>query len=69
MHRDGKVSIWLFVGVLLVIYGVLITASGIWELINPPAQTTVLGQYHAPVWWGALLLVLGTVYTVKFRPR
>ncbi|HWR49623.1 MAG TPA: hypothetical protein VN428_00850 [Bryobacteraceae bacterium] len=69
MHRDGRISIWLFVGVLLVIYGVIITASGLWELVNPPVKTTVLGEYHAPIWWGALLLVLGTVYTVKFRPR
>lgn len=69
MHRGGRVSIWLFVGVLLVIYGVLITGSGVWEVIHPPAQTTVLGEYHAPVWWGAVLLAMGLVYTVKFRPR
>lgn len=63
------ISIWLFIGVLLLIYGVLITGSGIYGLVNPPAQETVLANLHAPIWWGALLAVLGAVYTIAFRPR
>ncbi|HOK46196.1 MAG TPA: hypothetical protein PLA43_12185 [Bryobacteraceae bacterium] len=63
------ISIWLFVGVLLLIYGVLIMGSGIYHLVNPPAQETVLAELHAPIWWGALLTVLGAVYTIAFRPR
>ncbi len=63
------ISIWLFIGVLLLIYGVLILGSGIYNLFNPPAQQTVLANLHAPIWWGGLLTVLGGVYTVVFRPR
>jgi len=29
----------------------------------------VLAELHAPVWWGALLIVLGGVYCAAFRPR
>ncbi len=68
MHRGGRISIWLFIGTLLLVYGVLILASGLYELANPPANPTVLAQYHAPIWWGALLLVMGAVYTISFRP-
>ncbi len=68
MHGEGRISIWLFVGVLLLIYGVLITASGLYALANPPSHTTVLAKYHAPVWWGILLLIMGGIYTWKFRP-
>jgi len=62
------ISIWLFIGVLLLIYGVLIVASGIYDLYYPPAQVTVLGNLHPQIWWGALLVILGGIYTWKFRP-
>jgi hypothetical protein len=68
-HQRHFISIWLFIGVLLLIYGVLILGSGIYNLFNPPAEQTVLANLHAPIWWGALLTVLGAVYTVVFRPR
>jgi hypothetical protein len=63
------ISIWLFIGVMLLIYGILILASGIYGLSHPPERPTVLAEAHAPIWWGALLLVLGGIYTYKFYPR
>ena len=63
------ISIWFFIGLLLTVYGVLILAAGIYELSHPPERTVELAQYHAGIWWGALLLVLGLVYTIKFRPK
>jgi hypothetical protein len=66
MHRD-LIPVWFFVGLLLAIYGVLILASGITELGHPTA--TVLAEVHAPVWWGAVLAVVGVTYCVAFRPR
>jgi hypothetical protein len=69
MHRPGMVSIWFFVGILLLAYGVLITGSGIAEFVSPPARTVVLAELHAGVWWGALLIALGAVYTIRFAPR
>ncbi len=68
-HQRHFISIWLFIGVLLLIYGVLILGSGIYNFFIPPARQTVLANLHAPIWWGALLTVLGAVYTVVFRPR
>ena len=66
MHRH-LVPVWFFVGLLLGVYGVLILASGLTELAHPSA--TVLSNLHAPVWWGALLALVGAVYCVVFRPR
>ena len=68
MHDHG-ISIWFFIGISLLVNGILITGAGIWELISPPVDRVVLFQYHANVWWGALLLMLGLVYCVKFAPR
>jgi len=68
MHGKG-LSIWFLIGLQLTIYGVLVTGSGIYDAINPPAQPTVLADLHAGIWWGVIMLVLGIFYTIKFRPR
>ncbi len=68
MHRPGMLSIWFFIGVLLLAYGALICGAGIYELSNPPEHPVVHAELHAGIWWGALLLVLGGIYTVRFRP-
>ena len=60
------IPVWFFVGVLFLVYGILISCSGLAEWAQPPA--TVLANLHAPVWWGALLIVLGGVYCTIFRP-
>ena len=61
-------SIWFFIGVLLLAYGFLILGSGLYELVSPPDHPVVLANLHAGIWWGALLIVLGAIYTSRFRP-
>ena len=69
MHgRRNMISIWFFIGVLLLVYGFLITGAGLYELMSPPANTVVLAELHAGIWWGALLLVIGLLYSLSFRP-
>ena len=58
-------SIWFFIGVLLLVYGVLIVAAGIFE--EPPPEL-VRADLHANIWWGLLLVVLGIFYSIRFRP-
>jgi hypothetical protein len=63
------ISIWFFIGISLAVNGALILAAGVYQLVNPPAQPgVVLFNLHANVWWGALLLLLGLVYCIRFRP-
>ncbi len=66
-EKHNFIPVWFFVGALLLIYGVLIFASGLAELSSPP--NTVLAGLHAPVWWGALLIVIGAFYVIAFRPK
>lgn len=63
------ISIWFFSGMLFLIYGIIITAQGIWELSHPLIHPPVLASLHAPIWWGAMMGVAGLAYTVHFRPR
>jgi len=64
MHHDGKpmISIWIFIGSLLLIYGALIMGVGMWELFSPPAHPTVLAELHPSLWWGALMLIVGAIF-------
>lgn len=68
MSQHRELSIWFFIGGLLLIYGVLILGTGIVEIFSPPERTVVLAELHAPVWWGALLVVLGIVYLYFYSP-
>ena len=68
MH-GSKIPIWFFIGLLLTIYGVMIFGYGIYEAVSgsfPPGVQ--LTQLHTPLWWGGVLLLLGIVYVIKFRP-
>jgi FtsH-binding integral membrane protein len=67
MHREGMVSIWFFIGMLLSVYGVLILGAGIYEWNSPPP--VVRADLHAAVWWGMLLIALGAIYVYRFAPR
>jgi len=66
-EKHHIIPVWFFVGLLLFVYGILIFVSGLTEWSNPPADVQLTGL-HAPVWWGALLIVLGGVYCLMFRP-
>ncbi len=68
MHGSG-IPIWFFIGVLLVIYGAMIFAYGLYEVASGNLANVQLANLHTPLWWGGLLLLLGIFYCVKFRPR
>lgn len=67
-EKHHIIPVWFFVGILLLIYGVLIFVSGLARWSHPPAGVE-LSNLHAPVWWGALLIVLGLIYCGKYYPR
>jgi hypothetical protein len=63
------ISIWFFIGSLLVVYGVLILGAGIYEWISPTATDVVMSNLHVDVWWGAGMLIFGLIYVIRFWPR
>ena len=63
----GHTSIWLFSGILLLAYGLIIMGTGLWELGHPLAHPPVLYSLHPPIWWGAIMTVAGLFYTIRFR--
>ena len=69
-HGTGTISIWFFIGISLLVNGVIILGAGVYEFIQPPTPEVrvVLYQYHASVWWGAMLAALGAFYSLHFAP-
>jgi hypothetical protein len=61
------IPVWFFVGVILLIYGIIILGEGIYEFSSPPP--TVLANTHPALWWGALLVVIGGIYVYAYIPR
>jgi len=68
MHSSG-IPIWFFVGISLLVNGLLVLQAGIRELLYPPAHPVILFHLHANIWWGALLALLGLFYCIWFRPQ
>ena len=65
-ERKKTISIWYFIGLLILVYGVLILGAGLMGLTSPPP--VVMAELHVGIWWGALLIVIGLVYVYFFRP-
>jgi hypothetical protein len=64
------VSIWFFIGISLLVDGALILGAGIYQVVDPPVNPgVVLFHLHANVWWGAVLLICGLFYCVRFAPE
>jgi hypothetical protein len=68
MKSGGSLSIWFFIGVSLAVNGAVILARGIYELMYPPEIQLVLANLHANIWWGAVLLILGVFFSLRFSP-
>jgi hypothetical protein len=69
MIGKDRISIWFFIGSLLLIYGVAIFAANVVYLFSPgTGPTVVLAELHFGVWWGALLIIIGGTYFYHFRP-
>jgi len=69
MHSDTRlISIWFFIGVLLLCYGVLIFGASMYYAANPPEHPVVLAKLNIGIWWGLMMLLIGCLYSWKFRP-
>lgn len=64
MQHSKEISIWFFIGILLLTYGFLILLA---NFVSP--GETVLREYQPALWWGLFLLVIGAFYAWRFAPK
>jgi len=67
MKPGGAISIWFFIGISLLVNGLLIFGAGIYELFHPPLVPVVLFHLHASVWWGGILALLAPDTVITSR--
>ncbi len=69
--RGETLSIWFFVGVMTLLYGVVLVVYGAWAWFGDHEVPTVVfsQRFHPTFWWGMLLTLFGSFYTLRFRPR
>jgi hypothetical protein len=68
MRPGVSISIWFFIGISLLVDGLLILGAGLYEFAHPPENPVVLFHLHANVWWGAALILIGAMYCFRFQP-
>jgi hypothetical protein len=67
--RGERISIWFFVGILTLAYGILLVPYGAWEWFGNHEPQTVLHSLHPTFWWGILLFVFGAGFTFTNLPK
>ena len=68
MTQSKPLPIWFFVGLILLVYGIIVTASGVFMA----PRATVLADTRPALWWGAVITVAGAVFLtigLKLRER
>jgi divalent metal cation (Fe/Co/Zn/Cd) transporter len=65
----GLKTIWFFVGIVLLMMGILVFISGIINLINPPPKQPVLSELHPALWWGGMMVVMGLIYLISNKNK
>jgi hypothetical protein len=59
--------IWYFVGLILLVMGVVILATGVYDLVRHVESNKVLARLHPAVWWGGLMTLFGLLFVLLNR--
>jgi len=66
MTDSRMLSIWFFVGLILLVYGLIISACGVYYLFHPDT-TKVLWGSNPSLWWGGIMTAVGAVFLMLRR--
>ena len=70
-HGGKPLSIWFFVGVLCLVYGLVLLPLGIYQFSHPSETELLLPlllTLHTTFWWGLLMTIFGAFFAIRFRP-
>ena len=55
-----KLTPWIFIGSILMIYGILIAITGVYYWMHP--ANLIDAKYHLDMWWGIIMLIVGGIF-------
>jgi len=58
----SMVSIWFMVGVVLIVYGFIVTGCGVYYVFVPETATA-LHSLNPSLWWGIIMVLAGAALT------
>ena len=68
MHGSG-IPIWFFIGVLVLIYGIIILGWGLFTGGDTGGRVVALAYLRTDLWMGGFMTLAGAFYAIKFAPR
>ena len=70
IHGRNMISIWFFIGVLVLVYGIIIFG---WGLVSGGHSATgrpiTLSELRTDLWMGVFMTLAGAFYTWRFAPK
>ncbi len=67
-NNKQMIPVWFWVGLMMLVYGVLITGAGIYYLSNPPLDYAAKWT-NPDLWWGLIMLIVGVVFVLLSRKK
>ncbi len=64
--KEEMISIWFWVAVVLLTYGLILVGYGIYYAIHPETVTAT-HELNPNLWWGAIMVVAGGFFFVAAR--
>ena len=62
-HQQGTL-LWLFIGAIFVIYGIIIFITGLVHYIRHSLYSTALANLHPDMVWGTVLFIVGVLFVI-----
>ena len=60
-QKNQMYDIWFFVSIMLTIYGIILTLTGIYHIFKPYTEV-VLGNLNTNLWWGLIMTLSGIIF-------
>jgi len=62
-NTKQPLTIWSFIGFILIIYGLVLVAAGIYYIFKPDVSIA-LYQLNPSLWWGGILFFAGLIFNL-----
>lgn len=67
-NTKQMISIWFWVGIVMVVYGILVSSTGIYYIFSPPENYGA--KWTNPnLWWGTVMLLTGLLFMYLGRTK